>query len=59
MLHELLFYNTSTRPKGKDMPLNFRDRIYTCTKKKLSYGPKIIISVYVDYILKIGENINR
>lgn len=59
MLHELLFYNTSTHPKGKDMPLNFRDRIYTCTKKKLSYGPKIIISVYVDYILEIGENINR
>lgn len=58
MLHELLFYNTSTRPKGKVMPLNFRDRIYTCTKK-LSYGPKIIISVYVDYILEIGENINR
>lgn len=37
------------------MPLNFRDRIYTCTKKKLSYGPKIIISVYVDYILENRE----
>lgn len=31
MLHELLFYNTSTHPKGNDMPLNFINRISTYT----------------------------
>lgn len=42
MLHELLFYNTSTRPKGKDMPLNFKTEFILVLKRSFLTAPKLL-----------------